>query len=90
MPPFQKGNINTENMPTETVNNIGEIKILDFLSNLSIINSKSEARRLIEQGGIEIDNIRKNDINEILTLNETQELIVKKGKKTFVKVFIRK
>lgn len=61
---------------------------MNFLSKLSIIKSKSEARRLIEQSGIEIDNIRKNDINEILILNKNQELIVKKGKKTFVKVII--
>ena len=85
---FENGNINTENMPTETVKNIGETNILDFLTNLSIIKSKSEARRLIEQGGIEIDNIRKNDFNEILILNKSQVLIVKKGKKTFIKVII--
>ena len=85
---FENGNINTENMPTETIKNIGETNILDFLTNLSIIKSKSEARRLIEQGGIEIDNIRKNDFNEILILNKSQVLIVKKGKKTFIKVII--
>ena len=85
---FENGNINTENMPTETIKNIGETNILDFLSKLSIIKSKSEARRLIEQGGIEIDNIRKNDFNEILILNKSQVLIVKKGKKTFIKVII--
>ena len=72
------------------IENVSNINILDFLSNLSIIKSKSEARRLIEQGGIEIDNIRKNNINEILILNKSQELIVKKGKKTFVKVIIGK
>lgn len=85
---FENGNISTENMPTETIDKVGEINILDFLSNLSIIKSKSEARRLIEQGGIEIDNIRKNDINEILILNKSQELIIKKGKKTFIKVIV--
>ena len=31
---FENGNINTENMPTETIKNIGETNILDFLSNL--------------------------------------------------------
>lgn len=86
---FENGNINTENMPTEIVNNIGEISILDLLSQLSIIKSKSEARRLIEQGGIMIDNKKKNDTSEIINLNKFQELIVKKGKKTFVKVLIK-
>ena len=85
---FENGNINTENMPTETINKVGEINIVDFLSSLSIIKSKSEARRLIEQGGIIIDNQKKCDINENLKLTSQQELIVKKGKKTFLKVLI--
>lgn len=83
---FESGNIYTENMPTETIENVGEISILDLLSKLSIIKSKSEARRLIEQGGIMIDNEKKTDFNEIINLNGKTEMIVKKGKKTFVKV----
>ena len=45
---------------------------------------------MVEQCGIEIDGVRKKDINEILKLNKGQELIVKKGKKTFVKVIVEK
>jgi len=86
---FENGNINAENMPSETITNVGKINILDFLSNLSIIKSKSDARRLIEQGGIIINNQKKNDINEIIDLNTNKSLIVKKGKKTFVKVVIK-
>ncbi len=79
----------TDNMPTETISLTGEVSIIDFLSSLSIIKSKSEARRLIEQGGIIIDNEKKTDLNEILNLNNKKEFIVKKGKKTFVKVQIK-
>ena len=61
---------------------------MDFLSTLTIVKSKSEARRLIEQGGIEIDGKKKNDINESIILHKKQELVVKKGKKTFLKVFV--
>lgn len=86
---FANKNSATENIPVEVIENVKEINILDFLSNLSIIKSKSDARRLIEQGGIEIDNIKKTDIKEILTLNKGQELIVKKGKKTFLKILIK-
>lgn len=86
---FESGNINTENMPTETIENIDKINILDFLSRLSIIKSKSEARRLIEQGGIEIDNTKKTNIDEIMDLTNKKEIIVKKGKKTFVKVLVQ-
>ena len=87
---FVKGNINTANMPTENIENFGEINVLDFLSKLSIIKSKSEARRLIEQNGIEIDNRKIININEKIDLNKSKELIVKKGKKTFVKVIVKK
>lgn len=85
---FENGNLNTKNIPTEPIKNVEKINILDFLSKLSIIKSKSEARRLLEQGGIEINNVRKNNINEVLILNKSQEFVVKKGKKTFVKVII--
>ena len=71
------------------IENLDKIKVVDFLSKLSIISSKSEARRLIEQGGIVINNEKKQDIAEILDLNSTKEFIVKKGKKTFLKVVIK-
>lgn len=86
---FEKGNLNTDNMPNETIEISGQINIIDFLSNLSIIKSKSDARRLIEQGGIVIDDEKKNSINEMLNLKNNQEVIVKKGKKTFVKVIVK-
>jgi len=80
---------NSENMPTEILTvDTNEINILDFLTKLSIISSKSEARRLIEQGGITINNEKKIDTNELINLN-VKEHIVKKGKKTFVKVIVK-
>ena len=85
---FEKGNMSSANMPTETIKFVEEINIVDFLSQLSIMQSKSEVRRLIEQGGIIIDEQKKNDINETLKLNKGQEIVVKKGKKTFLKVVI--
>ena len=85
---FEKGQINTENMPTEKFQTEGNINVIDFLSSLTIIKSKSEARRLIEQGAVEIDGNKIQDINQILKLENDQEVIVKKGKKTFVKVIV--
>ena len=84
---FSTGNSNSENMPTETISGNGKINILDFLSKLSIIKSKSEAKRLVEQNGIMIDNQKMTDINELIDLSK-KELVVKKGKKTFVKVLV--
>lgn len=87
---FEKSNINTDNMPTEIINHIGEINIVDFLSQLTIIKSKSEARRLVEQSGIVIDKEKITDTKHTITLKENQEVIVKKGKKTFIKVLVKK
>ncbi len=79
---------NATDMPTEEIVCEKRINILDFLSKLTIIKSKSEARRLVEQGGIVIDNVKKTDVNEVLDLKCEQ--IVKKGKKTFIRVLNKK
>ncbi len=79
----------SENMPTEELESNDKLNIIDFLAKLSIISSKSEARRLIEQGGIVINNEKKTDITEVLDFATTKEFIVKKGKKTFLKVLIK-
>lgn len=84
---FSSGNTDSLNMPTESVNS-GNVNILDFLVGLSIISSKSEARRLLEQNGIMINNEKKHDVTEMMKLCKGDEYIVKKGKKTFVKVVV--
>lgn len=85
---FENGVVNVENMPTEKIENLGNVNIVDLLSRISIIKSKSEARRLIEQGGIIIDGVKITDAFETINLNEKREFVVKKGKKTFVKVVV--
>ncbi len=85
---FTNGGI-SENMPTQEIENVRKINILDFLAKLSIVKSKSDARRLIEQNGITINNEKKNDINEIIDCDKTKEFIVKRGKKDFLKVKIK-
>ncbi|MDY2696315.1 MAG: tyrosine--tRNA ligase [Eubacteriales bacterium] len=84
---FASGNADSANMPTETIKAQGQMNIIDFLATLSIISSKSEARRLLEQNGIMINNEKKNNMNEMLDMSQ-KEFIVKKGKKTFVKVIV--
>ena len=83
---FSKGKAD-ENMPTEEIELSGNINVVDFLSQLSIFNSKSEIRRLIEQKGIMIDYKKVENINDNIDLTK-EEIIIKKGKKTFLKVKI--
>lgn len=62
--------------------------ILDILVEVKISSSKSEARRLLEQSGISINNEKVTDINTIINKDKFKEgyVILSKGKKTHVKV----
>lgn len=85
---FTSGNANSESMPTEKITlDDKQILTVDFLAKLSIFPSKSEARRLVMQGGVSIDDQKLVDPMKTLVLDK-DEYIVKKGKKTFVKVKI--
>ena len=71
------------NMPTM---NIGKekINILELLVETNIATSKSEAKRLVVQGGIKINDEKILDENYDVVLNK--EAILQKGKKTFIKI----
>lgn len=56
--------------------------IVDILVETSLASSKSEARRLIEQGGIKVDGQVIKDLDYKLSVSS----IVQKGKRDFVKV----
>lgn len=77
------GNGVSENMPSETLPN-SEYLILDLLVESKLCSSKSEARRLVEQGGVSIDSNKINDVNQVI--NISNGVVIKKGKKTFLKV----
>lgn len=68
----------------------GSIPIIDLLLLTRLIPSKSEARRLIEQGGVEINDKKVASTTQSVTLNDfsKNELIIKKGKKTYHKVVL--
>lgn len=84
---FAKGSV-SEDMPTQEVQINNNINVVDFLSMLNIFASKSEIRRLIEQNGVSIDDKKINDINMSLNIAQ-KEFVVKKGKKTFLKVKVK-
>lgn len=85
---FGAGGMTVENMPTTTINAGESVEILQFLTQIGVTASKSEARRLIEQGGISIDNEKVVDVMQNVCLAKSTEMIVKKGKKTFLKVVV--
>lgn len=75
------GKMNDE-MPTKKVSS-SEINILDLLVSTNLSPSKSEARRLVIQGGIKVNNEKVSAPNALIKIDNT---IVSKGKKTIIKV----
>lgn len=63
----------------------GETSLLDFLVQEGFATSKGEARRKVEQGGVEIDGEKVLDWSLILTKQE-KPVIIKCGKKDFARV----
>ncbi len=61
-----------------------EIGLLDAMVLAKVATSKSEARRLIEQGGVLVDNIRASDTKQMLYLDS--EKIIKVGKRKFFRI----
>ncbi len=69
---FKLGKIN-ENLPTKKIlrKDIGKgIKLLELLVNTSIMSSKSEARRAINNKGIKINDLLVVDENKILDISD--------------------
>lgn len=82
-------------MPTAEVdkslveNGVG---VIDFFAAASIGGSKSEIRRLIQQGGAAVNGNVVADVKQVITLNdvdEAGEFILRAGKKKFVRVVLK-
>ena len=66
----------------------GQIAVLDLLVKTGLVPSKGEARRLIQQGGVSIDDQKVTDVMAVLPLTELEagHKVIRKGKKVFHKV----
>ena len=60
-----------------------EIGIVDLLTQTNLVGSKSEARRVIGQKGVKVDDVVVNDEKQLVKLDA--EKIVKVGKRKFVR-----
>ena len=67
------------------------IDILDILHKSGLAGSRSEARRNVEQGGVSVDGNAVNDVKAVFTKESLQGegVVVKRGKKKFVKVIAK-
>ena len=81
---------NLDNMPTTVLNNSdftdNGIGVLALLCKLGLTASNGEARRLVTQGGISVNDVKVTDPKAVISKDEiAQGTIVKKGKKVFHK-----
>ncbi len=68
------------------------LPVIDVLVAVKICETKSEARRLIEQGGLTIDDEKITDPKWILSAArfvDGSSALIRKGKKNFYKLFLR-
>ncbi len=81
-----KGNL--DNMPTVDLNGNKSISIVDAIILTGIAPSKGQARTLITQGGISLNDEKVTDINYCLSDKDFSDgyAILKKGKKIFYKL----
>lgn len=81
------GGVNSANIPSIEIEMAGDMGILDFLCAAKLFPSKSEARRTVEQGGIQIDGNKITDPKSVVAM--ASEFMVQKGKKVFLKVIVK-
>ena len=86
---------NSENMPTTEITAAdltdGAINILDLMQKAGLIATKGEGRRLVQQGGVSVDDVKVTDIAKTCTAADFEKghVIIKKGKKVFHKVVLK-
>ena len=87
---FKNNGADLDNVPTFKIekSRLGEITLIDVLSECKLCPSKSEARRMIEGGGIYVNDEKIMDTKLVLSDNDFKEgyALLRKGKKSYMKV----
>ena len=80
------------NMPTTELENVGNgIKIPDLMLACSLVSSKGEARRLIQQGGVSVNDEKVTDAEMLFTPEMLESGVkIRKGKKVFHRAVLKK
>lgn len=83
------GGADMSNVPTVTVSrDVLGTSLLDVLANNKIVPSKSEGRRLIQQGGLSINGEKVVEVSRELTEEDFKDgsALIKRGKKNYNKI----
>jgi tyrosyl-tRNA synthetase len=79
---FSRGEMPAE-MPTVAIA-AHAMSIVDLLVTTQLASSKTEARRLVEQGGVRIGEVKKTDTAEVIAIDEG--MVVQVGPRKFVRL----
>ena len=85
---------NTDNMPSTTLTEAdfadGEIGILYLMKKCGLIPSNGEGRRLIQQGGVSVDDEKVTDVYAKVAKSDFEKgyVVIKKGKKVYHKAIL--
>ena len=89
---FANGGGEIDNAPTLKIdkNSLKEKLLIDVAIDGKIFSSKSEARRIIEQGGLSLNGEKVNSFNQLLNEKDFDKgyALIKKGKKQFLKLIL--
>ena len=82
------GGGSSENMPTIELKASDDRRLLDVLVEAEVFASKGEGRRLIQQNGLSLNDVKVSDVGYVLSAADFKdgEAIVKKGKKKFYRL----
>ena len=74
--------------PRRTIPQSAPKRLSALLVELTLAASRSEAERLIKQGGVEVDGARVDDVKREIDLSKPGEYLVRAGKKKFLRLVI--
>ena len=84
---------NLDNVPTYEISrtDVGQVTIVDLVAGSQLCSSKSEARKMIEGGGISLNDEKVSDIRKVLMDTDITDnyCILRKGKKNYMKVLVK-
>ena len=83
---------NMDNVPTiEIEESAVGTELLEVLTNNGVFKSKGEGRRLIQQGGVSVNDEKLQDDKKVIEMSDFKDdmILVKRGKKKFYKIVIK-
>ena len=81
------GGANMDNVPcVEIAPRSEEIDLLELITEVGLVESKSEGRRLIQQGGVKVDGQKATGTERFELGHQPFDVLLQKGKKVFLRV----